>query len=374
MGRRVHRRGAGGHGRGYGDAGPPLILFGNGTFTRSSDASFQPTTETVVNVGPNIMRRENGLYLCEGPRTNLVVQNSQIGTAPWAAGVASSASENAAASPDGSFSADQLTMDGTTSLGRTQSVTLTAATYAGSVWIKAASGGEIGKSWRYRYGNGGGNPANGFSGTLPAAWTRFSAQGTQVAAGATQAFESRVNEPVAGDPALAAYTSYVWGHQNELGRFPSSLIYTTTAAATRAADVLTFATGTYPTRLLDGRWAFWIEPEGTSAEFLDVAYWWSFGAAADINYIRWNGSGTIQVVQGAAVKISKSITWTSRFQRILLILDCAAGTLEVRGATTGDGVTAGTAFAWPGSLRLNVGMREDLVGQCFCRISEPYAA
>jgi hypothetical protein len=168
----------------------------------------------------------------------------------------------------------------------------------------------------------------------------------------------------------------MYGAQIETGRFPSSTIRTDGSAATRAADILQFATGTYPTRLLDGRWRFFIEPLGTSTEFDggNSLYWWSFGAGSDVNYIRWNAGGGIQVVQGGVVKITKGITWAARYQRMQLTLDCAAGTLDVQGATTGNGTTVGTAFAWAGGLRLNVGSREDSALQCFCRLSEPYAA
>ncbi len=48
-------------------------------------------------------------------------------------------------------------------------------------------------------------------------------------------------------------------------------------------------------------------------------------------------------VSSGALMTQKQVTWAAALQKITITVDMSAGTLEVAGATTGDGVATGTA-------------------------------
>jgi hypothetical protein len=219
------------------------------------------TTSAAVTVGPvaNVPRLDylDSSYprlLLEPQRANLALQSDSVTTSTTNVGY--TATSNAATSPDGYASADQILED-TSTLHLVQkefSVGSTTDTYAVSFFVKANGR----TSGRIIYGL---NAApfssvtaifNLTDGTIEAAtaeggatagtskienygngWYRISISGIIGIAGTHYARLQDTNGGVAGDPTKGFY---VWGFQAEAGAYATSYIPTLGASVTRGAD------------------------------------------------------------------------------------------------------------------------------------------
>jgi len=136
--------------------------------------------------------------------------------------------------PDGTTTADTLTMDAGVNSRVLQHAINAAGTYTFSVWVKAATGT---KDFRLRTWSA----AEGFitaSLTATTNWQRFSVTATVSVVGLVV---------ISNDAAFTAGTLELWGAQLESLPFSSSYIPTTTAAVTRATDNLMLSlSGNYP--------------------------------------------------------------------------------------------------------------------------------
>ena len=249
--------------------GSPSLLSG-WTFTRASTGYAETAAGALVAFASGAPRITDKGLLVEESRTNLLLRSQEFDNASWTKGN-TTISANAVTAPDGTLTADTLVENSSSAQHQQfQGVVLTAASYTWSVYVKQAPGSQ---RWLSLYPQGTG--VNAFAifdlalGTvtltglaqylsssitaLAGGWYRcsitFTAAAVTVNCVSYLSNANNANSPTyLGDGASGLY---FWGSQVELGSFPTSYIPTTTASATRAADVATIATAalSYPLTL-----------------------------------------------------------------------------------------------------------------------------
>lgn len=226
-----------------------------GTRVNSSGAIELMTTNTPRFDYDPVTLAAKGL-LIEEQRTNLLTYSEQFDNAVWVK-TAATVTANAVASPDGATTADKLVESATTGVhSADQSSTCPVGTYTFTVFLKAAerSFAFVGMSDNVSALTGAYvNLTNGQVTTAPAGtWTNLSASSVNMSNGwwrcsvtATRVDGTNITNRclVSTGVGTTSYAGngtsglYIWGAQLEAGSFATSYIPTTTAQATRAADV-----------------------------------------------------------------------------------------------------------------------------------------
>jgi hypothetical protein len=171
--------------------------------------------------------------LIEGARTNVVLWSADFSNAAWAYTTATPT--HGIADPAGGTTATTLTATSANGqiLQGIGGSAGTGTTYSATLWVRRRTGSGAVSLF---------NPnAGGLTAITPtSSWQRFSAIG----AGAAATNFVGIRLATSGDAVDIAFS------QLEAATFPSSVIVTTTASATRAADVLTYTAGvSYPLTL-----------------------------------------------------------------------------------------------------------------------------
>jgi hypothetical protein len=233
------------------------------TFTRASGATYTDSTGVLQLATSNTPRFDydpvtlsaKGL-LIEEQRTNLLTYSEQFDNAAWGK-TATTVTANATTSPDGLSTADKFVESATTAEHYVQSAIITptaSQVYTFTSYVKAAERTQAAVSIT------GGGTACGAAvfdlssgtfvgivfGSAPLSYS-ISASGNgfyrcsiSVTAATTSAMAGRVFSASSGTTNYAGNGTsglYVWGAQLETGSFATSYIPTTSAQATRAADV-----------------------------------------------------------------------------------------------------------------------------------------
>lgn len=232
------------------------------TTSRASTGYAADTNGNYSSFANNVGRITNQGLLVEEARTNLILQSNNLATSPWLASNAAALSAQING-PDGTLSASSFA---DTTANTTHSIQQSIATLAGSssisffvkpaalTWATVQINTASGFSAQYFNMTGAGvlgtNQLLAGSAAIASAsitayangWYRLSVVGT---ANAPTLF---LISSASGDlgrsyVGTGAVSFYVWDAQGESGNaFPGSPIITTTAAVTRAADVVTVTT------------------------------------------------------------------------------------------------------------------------------------
>jgi len=157
----------------------------------------------------------------------------------------------------------------------------------------------------------------------------------------------------------------VWNPQLEIGASPSSPM---AAAGARAKDQLSWGSALVPAAILSGDWALKYATQYADTDTHSDSY---LARNSSGDYLLHRSVDSLRLAQGGVIKLTSGALTYSRNQLLTAVMDGAAGTITVSGATTGNGVHSGAAWAWSaGDLRY--GMTHQLALQINGLICEPY--
>jgi hypothetical protein len=225
-------------------------------FTRNGTATYYDS-QGVVRVAPANQPRvgtyepdANGVFqpiglLVEEARTNLALHSEDFSNAYWlktaiGTGVAPVVTSNNATAPDGTSTADRIAFSRGTATNsdfsgiQSGNLAPTAIQYGGSLWIKAATSGDVGKEIQFRHVSSSGTL---LVHTLTLGWQRIGRIETGVAG--TRRLDFGLINAGTSETSVSVHA---WGAQVEAGSSISSYIPTTTGTVTRPADLLSIDT------------------------------------------------------------------------------------------------------------------------------------
>jgi len=364
----------------------PLVSFkpgGGGTFTRASEASYYNappnTTGGFLSWAPvNTIREDQidgvaGGYLFEPAQTNLCYYSEDLSQASWIKGGGLTVSGTTAVAPDGAANCCTLafTASATDSLSRPVAATTDATAYTSSVWVRKTAGtGSV----RLRVIDRNSVTTTTANISISTTWKRIE----YVAVWGTGVATPEIH--LLNDVAGTAQSVEVWGwdiKSSVIGgaarNAPSSYVRTTSAAATRAADDLSFATT--PTAMLSGRYTFRFAPNYATGESSASSAYFTTGTTFNGIDSR-TGISTLSAQLANVVKIAgPAITFASRNLVMTAIIDLAAARITITGATTGSGTGAlGVAVSHTQAILYIGKFNAASTFYAGGRIWEPYAA
>lgn len=322
------------------------------TFSRASSATYFDSTGTLQTAGSGVARAHAFQdynpstltplgFLIEEQRTNLLLRSEEFDNASWGKANAT-VTANSVTSPDATVDADTLTITGaggainqTTgafSAGSTITVTIFAKKNT-SNFIRFELGGLVNCWFNLNTGATASNSAG--SGNV-----LFSAKSIQAINNGWYRCCVTVTTSVIttlgilifatdsdGNTSSINSSIYLWGAQAEVGAFPTSYIATTTAAATRLADLASITGGNFS--------PFWNATEGT------------FIVAGDYSYIATGTYGMVRVDDGTENE-RMMLRLTSATQRFT-VLDGGVEQCDI----SRSGAAAGTAFKHAAAYKEN---------------------
>lgn len=290
------------------------------TITRasaSSCANSDGTVLTKISDGRPCVRK-GGIEIWQAS-TNSLLRSEEFDNAAWTKGQGAgqqptiTANTNEVLAPDGTQTAEKFVfsaLTGTQGSQVFQSVTVTAAPWTRSVWVRGSATTPTGTIWMQATPD-----AVTWQTTacpfVQGSWTRCVGTTTPAAGGSFMHIGQDCRDPALTCP-LAAKTVYVWGAQWELGSFASPYIRTVGSTVTRAADQATVANPLNATDL--GTWCYaatfmgsgWPSAGGNGVLFMGSAFAAANSAAiylggagsARTSFVVYDGSGVSRFITG----------------------------------------------------------------------------
>jgi hypothetical protein len=362
--------------RGLRGPGAPWLaaidLFADGTFTRSTEASYltgAPTdgsTAFLAWAAANERRLEdrgdgNGrMLLMEGSRTNYVVNSRATGAAGWSA--SGTVTANAGNGPDATLVADRNTC----ASGGFGSYQATAPGGAGTRIIQSLYARRMpsaGPDEAHFGVQDGASPGTGVytSAAITETWARV--QSASYAVTSAPVYHVPWEGRAVGGLTGRALDYLADLHQLEVGAFASSPISSGGTATTRGADRLTLTTSQYPVSMLDNGFAIEFAPDFLPSEMhTNGAGFMLLGVAGNASSLQ--GAFLSYSVVGDPARIfvnnttsfSDPFSWATRRQKMRVEVRPSAGKITISGATNGNGTT--TVAPWtitPGTI--DIGQR-----------------
>lgn len=306
----------------------------------------------------------------EGQRTNSAKSSAGFDTSNWSK-VNAGVSANAAAAPDGTTAADKLVPTaaaGQHRLDQPTAVAAGAATF--SVYAKAAGYGfawlRLGSiSAIFNLATGAIASATGPASAIAAGggWWRLSVSGT--AAGNDTArlnvLPSASTADFAGD---AASGVLFWGAQAEAGAFATSYIPTTSAAATRAADVCSTTDDAFAGWLARDAKTVVVQADSPASGTRRVFHAARTGSEATDYLSIWTSDATVKatVVAGGVTQADLALGTIAAGAPFKVALSLAANAIEA--SLNGTAKVRDTSATIPACDRAWFG--SDSGGNCLC--------
>lgn len=382
-----------------GIAGTLAVNFNPNTWASGSTWTAGTTGETWTISGGASVFAGTGLwdsagpfgYFAEGTRTNLALQSNAL-TTTWLAVQSPSATQNVTG-PDGVANSAWTLTDNSASLAEyvQQNITLTAATYTQSWYIKKTTGAQT--SYPLMIANSNTKLAaatidttNGIA-TVWTAYTGFTVVTSSATCSSASASwwrcqltfdstaESWVHYAHPAGATSATQSSGVWdvsaqgsavfyGGQVELGSFASSYIPTTTGSATRNADVLSYPTSRNISGSLGTAYA---EPSAsyTASAWPSVTVVQSIILGGNPGVIMYGHTSSLRFYDGTAERTLATFTPTTALSRVAVVWGGNArsvlnGTVGTAQSFDGDiglgsnlyiGSFTGGLYPWFGTIR-----------------------
>ena len=313
-----------------GDGVKGVLLWGAQLEQSATVGEYIPTTGT-VNSAPrfdhNPITGESLGLLVEEQRTNLLPRSEEFGDPNWVKSQATVTS-NSIVSPAGIVSADTIVEDTANAVHvALQNYTFTAAAHTYSIFVKAAGRSFVrlvafdGTTAFAAYFNLSTGAVGTLTGAVTAssvaynnAWYRCSITFTSAAGAGNTAIRLATANGTDSYTGNGSSGVYIWGAQLEAGAFPTSYIPTTTAAATRSADVASITGTNFSGWYRQDEGTMFAASSVTSSGYTSGILWdvgagGAFGATA---YTNWNGTAWTLNPNAAPLNILSSVT-TSAF-------------------------------------------------------------
>ncbi len=351
----------------------PVAAGGTGAFPWD----FVGGSEAANWKGNNVTRiNSDGSVMIEGARTNKMPESS-LNT--WTLLGSASVSTDDATAPDGAANADTITYAASADDALTHPTTIIAgagsdnASAMVSCWLRSPSGAQEARIGLMDKDTSTRLLSSDF--TVTTTWTRFEFLVADIGAGAASPDGLIQNSTDA-----AARSIEAWGFQVEEGTaFKSSDIRTAGAAATQNLDDMSFAMANVPDALKSGRFAFTFWAEFDNSHAVNGVNISLIGAAVAVRQVEIQGrtanrfqlrlrgpSGLVTTPPDVVFSIGQAVTVTC---------DHVAGSIEIAGATAGNGVTVGTPTGgWAADASLFIGNNGTKATPFFGVISRPVAA
>jgi hypothetical protein len=317
------------------------------TVSRNTTATRVNSSGLIASVASGILRLDYPVTggcpaaLIEPSAQNLVLQSETFDVSgTWTlvtggTGVNPVVTPNAAISPDGTQSADNIVLNvgsGTLSTDVSiirQNITVSAVAYTYSIWLKSNTGTNQFVSLRF-------NSAPSQEVTITNDWQRFTFTGTPASGSRDFGLDLRGNN-TSGQKTC---NILAWGAQVETGSVATTYIPTTTAAVSRAADVIS-ASGALVSGLIG-------QTEGTIYAEVDMRNFASSAARRIVN-MRVDGNNLLSLEINSA---GTSIEFVATSGGVAVTTTASGLTSGIQKIAVGyNSAASGTALYVNGTLR-----------------------